>query len=228
MHKGLNIKFIVYPALLFCVAFLTLECTRESLSEPSNHRNIQSDAEQEPESVAYKILEGARREVHKKTVYKETYEVLSYPGGDVNSQIGVCTDLVIRAFRNADIDIQKLLHEDRKLHPECYPTEIWEYKKPDKNIDHRRCQNLVVFFDRFAKKIDTHNASAWKPGDVIFFVKDGKKHLWHVGIISDKVDTNGKNLMYHLYPPHCQESPVQDYESIHSIYRWEDKATTDE
>src|SRR2546426_1119074 len=97
------------------------------------------------------ILEGARKEAARETPYIMNYEVIPYPSGDVKDGTGVCTDLVVRAFRNAGVDLQKLLHEDRAAHSEAYPRQIWDEKKPDKNIDHRRCQNLVTWFKRFTQ-----------------------------------------------------------------------------
>ena len=177
-------------------------------------------AEEALSVIAHKIVIGARKEVQKKTKYKETYERLSFPNGDVNRDNGVCSDLIIRAFRNANIDLQKLLHEDRVAHPKAYPTHIWKYKKPDRNIDHRRCQNLIVFFQRHSKKINKEKPSQRKPGDVIFFVRDGKKYPWHVGIVSD---VGKQTKMYHVFPPIASEDKIADYGPIKGVFRWEKK-----
>lgn len=191
----------------------------------SAQTKVRSDKEPKQPTLSEKIVEGAEIEVRKKTLYKETYESLEYPMGDVPSQYGVCTDLVIRAFRNAGINIQKLLHEDRSAHPKEYPTHIWDQKNPDKNIDHRRCQNLVVFFKRYAEEIDKKNETKWKPGDVIFFVHEGNKYPWHVGIISMKKDQEGHPMMYHLYPPYANEDSTIHYGPIDKVYRWRESKT---
>ncbi len=187
-------------------------------------------ANPEPASkpLSDRILEGARREVGRKTIYKETYEVIAYPNGDVAPNIGVCTDLVIRSFRNAGIDLQQRLHEDRKAHPDAYPTDLWDYKKPDKNIDHRRCQNLYVFLKRHAKSLtieldDAHRAD-WKGGDVVFFKREGKKYPWHVGIVSDERTPDGIPMVLHLFPPSARKDPLSDFLPIHSHFRWEECA----
>jgi len=175
-------------------------------------------------SVGSRIVEGARREVDSGTIYRETYEVIDYPNGDVSSDIGVCNDLVIRAFRNAGIDLQQRLHEDRTAHPGAYPTHLWDYKKPDRNIDHRRCQNLVAFFERHAQSLPTRfdgaHRAAWRPGDVVFFHRKGKEFPWHVAIVSDQTDADGAPMILHLFPPRAGEVPLTLFLPVHSHYRW--------
>ncbi len=156
------------------------------------------------------ILEGARREAAKATPYIMEYQTIKYPGGDVPGDTGVCTDLIIRAFRNAGVDLQKLLHEDRREHPEAYPIQIWDYKQPDPNIDHRRCQNLVVWFNRHAKSLatamDSSSLGEWKAGDVVFYIQPKASHPWHVAIVSDKHDRDGVPFVIDSYPPRTSES----------------------
>jgi len=170
------------------------------------------------------ILEGARKEARLKTPYIMEYRTMAYPGGDVPPETGVCTDLVVRAFRNAGYDLQSLLHEDRKAHPEVYPTYIWENKKPDKHIDHRRCQNLAVWFKRHTQSLTTESqgkvGKEWKGGDVVFFVHRGKEHPWHVAIVSDLRDEDGTPLLIDSFPPHTVEGHrLDEFGPIHSHFR---------
>jgi uncharacterized protein YijF (DUF1287 family) len=53
--------------------------------------------------------------------YDPTYFEIAYPNGDVPKGKGVCTDVVIRAFRKMQIDLQKEVHEDMKNHFSAYP-----------------------------------------------------------------------------------------------------------
>ena len=99
---------------------------------------------EEERTVPDLILLGARQEVKNGTRYDASYEVISYPGGDVPSDRGACTDVVIRAFRNAGIDLQQLIHEDMKKNFHLYPQK-WGLECPDANIDHRRVPNQVCF-----------------------------------------------------------------------------------
>jgi len=153
------------------------------------------------------------------------YEILKYPSGDVPEGTGVCTDLVIRAFRNAGIDLQKAVHEDKKVRPGAYPS-IWDKKAIDRNIDHRRCPNLVAYFKKHARQlsIETDGAARqeWKAGDVVFYVHSGATHPWHVAIVSDKKDRDGIPMIIDSYPPHTSESHrLDEFAPIHSHFRVE-------
>ncbi len=162
------------------------------------------------QSIADRVVLGASEEVHRGTAYRATYEPIDYPGGDVPSDYGVCTDLVIRSFRKADIDIQQLLHEDRKAHPEVYPIHLWTNKNPDRNIDHRRCPNLLAFLKRHSLVIDKNRPDSWSPGDVLFFQREDQFFPWHVGIVSGNRGNQGDPRMFHLFPPRANEDSAID------------------
>ena len=91
--------------------------------------------------LAKAALERTRHEVR----YDPKYVALKYPGGDVPSDTGVCTDVVIRSYRTLGHDLQKLVHEDMRKNFKKYP-QIWKAKGTDKNIDHRRVPNLQKYF----------------------------------------------------------------------------------
>jgi uncharacterized protein YijF (DUF1287 family) len=74
---------------------------------------------------------------------------ISYPGGEVPANTGVCTDEVIRSYRAVGIDLQKEVHEDMVRNLKAYPHK-WQ-RRPDTNLDHRRVPNLMVFFSRKGK-----------------------------------------------------------------------------
>lgn len=94
--------------------------------------------------------------------YDPAYFSIDYPNGDVPADKGVCTDVVIRAYRKMGIDLQKGVHEDMLAHFNVYPK-IWGLSRPDKNIDHRRVPNLMVFFKRYGtEKEITHNAADYQ------------------------------------------------------------------
>ena len=78
---------------------------------------------------------------------------LSCPNGDVPADRGVCTDVVIRAYRKIGIDLQKEVHEDMHLNFKVYPNN-WGLKITDKNIDHRRVPNLMVYFSKVGQVLD--------------------------------------------------------------------------
>lgn len=132
-----------------------------------------------------------------KVTYNPAYVSLAYPNGDVPANTGVCTDVVIRAYRNAfKVDLQKEVHEDMKLNFSKYPKN-WGQKTTDKNIDHRRVYNLMVFFKRKGLvKTTVTNADDYKTGDIVCWILPG--NLSHIGIVIDKKSADGKrNLIVH-------------------------------
>lgn len=80
-----------------------------------------------------------------KVVYDPAYYRMDYPNGDVPANRGVCTDVIIRAYRKLGVDLQKEVHEDMAANFHLYPK-MWGLKRPDPNIDHRRVPNLQTFF----------------------------------------------------------------------------------
>ncbi len=131
-----------------------------------------------------KVLESAARQTEVTKNYDPNYVVIPYPNGDVPPETGVCSDVVIRAFRNAGVDLQKEIHEDMKGNFSVYPNK-WNLPKPDTNIDHRRVPNLQKFFERKGKNLPiTENAEKYKPGDVVSWDLNGKG-MTHIGIVSN-------------------------------------------
>ena len=98
------------------------------------------------------MLDGAIAQAGVTTGYDPAYVALDYPNGDVPEKTGVCSDVVVRAFRKAGIDLQKEVHEDMKAARSEYPTK-WGAIGPDKNIDHRRVLNLMKYFERQRKSL---------------------------------------------------------------------------
>jgi len=141
-----------------------------------------------------KIVEAARKQIGVTVSYDPAYISLGYPGGDVPKERGVCTDVVIRAFRDAlDADLQKLVHEDMKSNFSKYPK-IWGLSRPDKNIDHRRVPNLIAFFKRKHTTIPLAE-KAYLPGDIVTCTVP--PHLPHIMIVSGKKNAAGLPLVIH-------------------------------
>ncbi len=137
-------------------------------------------------------LELTEQDVH----YDPSYFSITYPNGDVPADRGVCTDVVIRAYRKIGIDLQKEVHEDMKSNFNRYPK-IWGLKKTDANIDHRRVPNLMVFFSRKDAEIPmTNNAEDYKPGDIVCWNLGGA--ITHIGIVVNQKSQDGqRNLIVH-------------------------------
>jgi uncharacterized protein len=125
--------------------------------------------------------------------YDGSYSVIPYPGGDVSKETGVCTDVVIRAYRALGFDLQRLVHEDMKKNFGLYPK-IWGLSRTDTNIDHRRVPNLQVFFTRHGHKLAvSENPADYKPGDIVTWdLTWPKRPLPHIGIVTDKMSADGQ------------------------------------
>ena len=131
-----------------------------------------------------------------KVTYDPSYFSIPYPGGDVPHDKGVCTDVIIRAYRKVGIDLQKEVHADMKANFSEYPA-IWGLGTTDKNIDHRRVPNLMKFFERKGetKSIST-NASQYLPGDIVCWNLGGG--TTHIGIVVNKKSAdNERHLIVH-------------------------------
>ena len=137
------------------------------------------------ENDFYKRLSAAAIELTKDKVrYDPAYYTIPYPNGDVPSDRGVCTDVVIRAYRKLGIDLQQKIHEDMKVHFSKYPKR-WGMKRTDRNIDHRRVLNQAFYFSRFGvvDKI-SNKGSDYSPGDIVTWDLGGG--ITHIGIVTDK------------------------------------------
>lgn len=125
-----------------------------------------------------------------RVVYDPSYFSIDYPNGDVPADRGVCTDVVIRAYRKLGIDLQKEVHEDMKANFSLYPDN-WGLRSTDRNIDHRRVPNLMTFFGRQGTvKTKSQDASDYLPGDLVCWDLNGRG-LTHIGIVSHRRSRDG-------------------------------------
>ena len=147
-----------------------------------------------PRAVA--LVTAARKQIGITVRYDPAYTRIAYPGGDVPASRGVCTDVVIRAFRTQGMDLQRLVHEDMRTHFSKYPNK-WGLRAPDRNIDHRRVPNLQIWFARAGWSIAvTERAEDYRAGDLVTWMLPG--NLPHIGIVSDRKTTlRGVPLIVH-------------------------------
>ncbi len=185
---------------LFSILLLLNSCKEESkLTEifVLNQKEITQDISIEnPKSFAEKLSNAALSIIDPDVIYTPAYVGIKYPNGDVPAKTGVCTDVIIRAYRKLGIDLQKEVHEDMKANFVLYPK-TWGLKSTDKNIDHRRVPNLEVFFGRKGEKLKVaENASEYETGDLVTWMINGK--MPHIGIVTHKKSADGKrNLIVH-------------------------------
>lgn len=143
-----------------------------------------------------RFLEAAVAQTKYTRSYDPAYVAIAYPGGDVPRESGVCTDVVIRAFRAIGIDLQQEVHEDMKRNFAAYP-QYWGLSGTDTNIDHRRVPNLMKYFERQGKAIAiTKHKEDYLPGDVVTWnLGEGQEHI---GLVTQfKSARTGQFLIVH-------------------------------
>lgn len=147
------------------------------------------------------------------TVYDSSY----YRGGVPPASLGVCSDVAIRAFAAAGIDLKREVTADIQAHQRLYPL-----SRPDPNIDHRRCRNLVVYFRRHAKELPTSPAKAhWQPGDIVFWSTGGKSYLDHIGILGNHIGPSGNpTVVQHLPGAYVNETDTLYQFQVMHHFRW--------
>jgi len=143
--------------------------------------------------VTDRLVAAALERTTHRVRYDGSYRRIPYPGGDVPDDTGVCTDVVIRAYRAAGIDLQREVHEDMKAAFEVYPRQ-WGLSRPDPNIDHRRVPNLQVFFTRHGTALPvSDDAGDYRPGDLVTWMLPG--NLPHIGIVVTERSPDGERPM---------------------------------
>ncbi|MGO2213387.1 DUF1287 domain-containing protein [Psychrobacter alimentarius] len=159
-----------------------------------------------PISDGDKLAYDAKKQIGVTTSYDPTYRKLDFPRGDVPIETGVCTDVIIRAYRLQNIDLQQLVNHDMKSNWSAYPKS-WGLKSTDKNIDHRRVPNLEVFFERQGQTLSITDKDSFQAGDIVTW-RLPKDSLPHIGIVSDKKAADGTPLIIHNIGRGTQEENV--------------------
>ena len=173
----------------------------------------------QPATRASQLIGAARRQVGVTVAYDPAYSRLAFPGGDVSRAKGVCTDVLIRAYRDAfGIDLQALVNADMRRAFDAYPKR-WGLARPDSNIDHRRVPNLQTFLTRKgAARPVSGNPVDWAPGDIFTCMIGGR--LPHTGIVSDRRGAGGRPLVIHNIGRGAQEEDALFAYPLTGHYRW--------
>ncbi|WP_414717440.1 DUF1287 domain-containing protein [Steroidobacter sp.] len=138
---------------------------------------------------AQALIQSAVEQTLTSVTYDGSYRRIAYPGGDVPASIGVCTDLIIRAYRSVGVDLQVRVHEDMKAAFATYP-QLWGLSRADPNIDHRRVPNLQTYFRRSGVQLSiSRDARDYLPGDMVTWVLPG--NLPHIGLVTDRRSPDG-------------------------------------
>ncbi|MCJ7691114.1 MAG: DUF1287 domain-containing protein [Clostridiaceae bacterium] len=181
----------------------------ENFSKVDNNKNGVADA--------LDVVNSAYNEVLNKTKYESNY----YSGGFPPDSEGVCTDVIWRGFKGANINLKDLMDKDISSNTNLY---LRVHGTPDPNIDFRRVPNQDVYFSRHCLSLTTEiksrnaeNLIEWQPGDIVVFTKGYE----HIGIISNRRDKNGIPYVIHNTKPHATTMKLSWFKSpIHAHYRW--------
>ena len=177
------------------------------------------------EPWAAKLVKAAESQIGQTLTYDPAYTQLAYPGGDVPIEKGVCTDVVIRAYREGlGVDLQKAVHEDMRTNFSAYPQK-WGLKRPDRNIDHRRVPNLMTFFKRKGSALSvTAEGQDYLPGDIVTMDLPG--NLTHIVLVTNRPSTDGSRpLCIHNIGAGARLEDTLFAFEITGHYRWNPVAT---
>lgn len=165
-----------------------------------------------------KLIAAARAQIGITTRYDGAYTVLRYPGGDVPRGRGACTDVVVRAYRDAfGLDLQPLVHDDMTKAFAAYPHG-WGLKAPDANIDHRRVPNLATWLKRHGAALPVPaDPSGWRPGDI--FTSRVGPHGTHIGLVSDRRGRRAPFILHNIGAGTREEDALLDW-PITGRFRW--------
>ncbi|MBU5617409.1 DUF1287 domain-containing protein [Psychrobacter sp. TAE2020] len=157
-------------------------------------------------SSGNKLAVDAKKQIGVTVSYDPTYRKLDFPRGDVAQDTGVCTDVVVRAYRLQNIDLQQLINVDMKANFSAYPN-TWGLKSTDKNIDHRRVPNLETYFTRHGQPLSVTDKAGFLAGDIVSW-RLPTSNLPHIGIVSDKLAADGTPLIIHNIGRGTQEENI--------------------
>lgn len=166
------------------------------------------------------LVAAAKQQIGVTIRYDGRYQRLAYPGGDVPMELGVCTDVVIRAYRRLGIDLQQKVHHDMGAAWAAYPHPLkWGLRSRDTNIDHRRVLNLAIFFQRHGiSLVPSQKPQDYLPGDIVAWLLPGA--LPHIGIVSGNRSGRGTPLIIHNIGAGAEESDVLFAYKITGHYRY--------
>ncbi len=171
-----------------------------------------------PISSGDKLATDAKKQIGVTVNYDPAYRKMDFPRGDVPIDTGVCSDVVVRAYRLQNIDLQQLINHDMKANWSAYPK-TWGLKSTDKNIDHRRVPNLEVFFERHGKSLSLTDKDSFQAGDIVTWrLPNG--NLPHIGIVSDKMAADGTPLIIHNIGQGTTEENILFTYPIHKHFRY--------
>lgn len=232
-------NYIMKTILLIIFILFFISCSKQDVKSDNTNRTVNKTDSVTSNKVNLtdnqkKVLDGAKKCLEAKFSYDMTmgYYVCTYkdgentgskvfPGGDVAPDMGVCTDVIVRALRWGGVcDLQEEIYNDLKKSWSDYPMSRWSARKPDPNIDQRRVPVQMVWFGKYWQELDAPKDSELQPGDIVAWDMNGDGWGDHIGIVSDKT-VNGVPYLIHNFPDPgyvAEEDVLHEWEIL-AVYR---------
>jgi len=176
MNRGRKVisSNVILPNVVLLLAVFILAATAQTA--PENRA-----------AFTAKLVAAAVERASHTVQYDGSYQKISYPNGDVAANRGACSDEIVRIYRAVGIDLQKEVHEDMVANFAAYPQKAkWHTSRTDTNIDHRRVENLNIFFKRHGETLPKSlDAADYQPGDIVSWDLNGN-NLTHIGMVVDQ------------------------------------------
>lgn len=192
-------------------------CVGPPRSLPTQAAADASGPPEKPTAFGLRLATVARTQTEDLVVYTNRYRDIGFPMGDVPSFYGVCTDVVIRAYRALGIDLQVLVHKAR-------------IGTGDPSIDHRRTQTLRRFFERNGTSLPvTDFVEEYLPGDIVTYSRpDGRGSQTHIAVVADVVAPSGRPMIVHNrgWGPQLEDALFANHMTGH--YRFSGASPTQE
>lgn len=170
------------------LAILVMAMATAAVGEPARPAARALDT-----NFAQALIQAAVAQTSTPVTYDGSYRRIPYPGGDVPANIGVCTDLIVRAYRSVGVDLQVRVHEDMRGAFSSYP-QLWGLSRADPNIDHRRVPNLQTYLRRRGAQLSiSRNAGDYLPGDLVTWILPG--NLPHIGMVTGQRSADANRLL---------------------------------
>ena len=139
-----------------------------------------------PAAFGMALAAAAQSQTSDLVIYNDRYRQIAYPMGDVQPLYGVCTDVIIRAYRAFGIDLQQRVHESG-------------LGGRDTSIGHRRTEALRSFFARYGQQLPVSTiAEDYLPGDIVTYNRPQNRHSKsHIAIVSNEIAPSGRYRIVH-------------------------------
>lgn len=133
-----------------------------------------------------RLARAAAAQTQRFVIYDDKYRPISRAGGDVPGLYGVCTDVVIRAYRSIGIDLQVLVQAAR-------------VGAGDPNIDHRRTETLRRYLARFGHDLPVSPfGEDYEPGDIVTYWRpQNSGSRSHIALVAAERGPSGNLMIIH-------------------------------